>query len=79
MSKLNGKKEKILGIDLDPSDRLDMKTDKEGYPSCTIDNKKCTPTDYLDLQQENADRHFRGQKSKSLGSFSGWTPPIKNK
>ena len=40
MSKFNGKKEKILGIDLDPDDRLDMKTDKEGYPTCTIDNKK---------------------------------------
>ena len=72
MSTVNGKKEKILGVDLDPDDRLKMKTDKEGYPSCTIDNKKCTTLDYLDATQENADRHFKGKKSKSFGYFGGW-------
>ena len=71
MSKVNGEKEKIFGIDLDPSDRLDMKTDAEGYPICTLDGKHCTTDDYLDLTQENAGRHFGGKKSKSLGFFSG--------
>ena len=79
MSTVNGKKEKVLGLDLDPEDRLKMTTDKEGYPTCTIDNKKCTTDDYLDLQQENAERHYRGKKAKSFGFFSGWRPPENNK
>jgi len=71
MSKLNGKKEKVFGIDLDPTDRLEMKTDSEGYPSCTLDGKHCTTEDYLDLTQENAERHKKGKQSKELGFFSG--------
>tara|TARA_Y100001938_G_C7983652_1_gene375712 strand:- start:455 stop:724 length:270 start_codon:yes stop_codon:yes gene_type:complete len=72
MALVDGKKEKILGIDLDPEDRLKMNTDKEGYPSCTIDNKKCSTSDYLDAAQENAERHFKGKKSKSFGYFGGF-------
>ena len=72
MSTVNGKKEKILGVDLDPNDRLKMTTDKEGYPSCTIDNKKCSAMDYLDATQENAERHYKGKKSRSLGLFGGF-------
>tara|TARA_R100000781_G_C4025304_1_gene108627 strand:+ start:352 stop:600 length:249 start_codon:yes stop_codon:yes gene_type:complete len=73
MSTVDGKKEKILGMDLDPDDRLKMTTDKEGYPSCTIDNKKCDVMDYLDASQENAERHFKGKKARSIGMFSGIT------
>ena len=72
MSIVNGKKEKILGLDLDPEDRLKMTTDNEGYPSCTIDNKKCSAMDYLDATQENAERHYKGKKSKGLGLFGGF-------
>ena len=72
MSTVDGKKEKVLGVDLDPEDRLKMVTDKEGYPNCTIDNKKCTAMDYLDATQENAERNFKGKKAKSMGVFSGW-------
>ena len=72
MSIVNGKKEKILGLDLDPEDRLKMTTDKEGYPSCTIDNKKCSTMDYVDATQENAERHYKGKKSKSVGYFGGF-------
>tara|TARA_R110002074_G_scaffold161376_1_gene319097 strand:+ start:688 stop:927 length:240 start_codon:yes stop_codon:yes gene_type:complete len=72
MSTVNGKKEKVLGIDLDPTDTLKMKTDKEGYPQCTYRNKKCSTIDYLDATQENAERHHRGKSSNSMGSFSGF-------
>ena len=72
MSTVDGKKEKVLGVDLDPEDRLKMVTDKEGYPSCTIDNKECSPMDYLDATQENAERHYKGKKARSMGVFSGW-------
>ena len=71
MSRLNGKKEKLFGVDLDPKDRLEMKTDAEGYPSCKLDGKHCTTEDYLDLTQENAERHKRGKTSKDFGFFSG--------
>ena len=74
MSTVDGKKEKILGLDLDPDDRLKMTTDKEGYPSCTIDNKKCSTLDYLDATQTNAERHHKGKKAKSVGFFGGFGP-----
>ena len=72
MSTVNGKKEKVFGLDLDPKDRLKMKTDKEGYPSCTINNKACSTTDYLDATQENAERHYKGKKAKFVGFYSGF-------
>ena len=72
MSLVNGKKEKMLGIDLDPTDTLRMETDKEGYPSCTYRNKKCTTVDYLDATQENAERHYKGKPSNSFGIFAGF-------
>lgn len=72
MSTVNGKKEKILGIDLDPTDTLKMTTDKEGYPECTYKNKKCSTMDYLDATQENAERHYKGKKSNTFGTFSGF-------
>ena len=79
MSTVNGKKERVLGIDLDPNDRLKMTTDKEGFPSCTIDNKKCSSLDYLDATQENAERHKRGRKATSFGYFGGWGEGTLNK
>ena len=79
MAVVNGKKEKILGIDLDPEDRLKMVTDKEGYPSCTIDNKYCTTEDYLEATKDNADRHLKGKKAKSFGMFSGFGKGTLNK
>tara|TARA_R100001163_G_C5062204_1_gene199199 strand:- start:1941 stop:2198 length:258 start_codon:yes stop_codon:yes gene_type:complete len=72
MSTVNGKKEKVMGVDLDPENRLEMKTDAEGYPSCKLDGKYCTTTDYLDLTQENAERYNKGKKSKSFGFFGGF-------
>ena len=72
MSTVNGKKEKILGLDLDPDDSLKMTTDKEGYPSCTINNKKCSTMEYIDANQENAERHYKGKSSKSIGIFGGF-------
>ena len=72
MSTVNGKKEKVLGLDLDPNDRLKMTTDKEGYPKCTIDNKKSSSLDYLDATQENAERHSKGVKARSFGFFGGY-------
>ena len=79
MSTVNGKKEKILGIDLDPTDRLKMTTDAEGYPSCTIGGKSCTTEDYLEATKDNADRHFRGQKSRTIGFFGGFGEGTLNK
>ena len=72
MSKVDGKKEKVLGLDLDPNDHLNMVTDKEGYPTCTYKNKHCTTEDYLDKTQENAERHYKGKKSNNIGVFSGF-------
>ena len=79
MSKVDGKKEKVLGIDLDPGDHLNMTTDKEGYPNCTYKNKPCTTEDYLDKSQENAERHFKGKKSNNIGVFSGFGEGTLNK
>ena len=39
---------------------------------CTIDNKKCSTEDYLDATQENAERHFKGKKARSVGFFGGF-------
>ena len=72
MSTVNGKKEKVLGIDLDPSDKLKMVTDVEGYPTCSYKNKPCTTEDYLHATQANAERHYKGKGSNSIGSFSGY-------
>jgi len=72
MSRVDGKKEKVLGIDLDPSDKLKMVTDKEGYPTCSYNNKPCSTLDYLDATQENAERHFKGKQSNTVGSFNGF-------
>ena len=79
MSTVNGKKEKVLGIDLDPEDRLKMPTDQEGFPTCKIDDKKCSTLDYLDATQENAERHKTGKKAKSFGYFGGFGPGTLNK
>ena len=72
MSKVDGKKEKVFGIDLDPADHLNMTTDREGYPNCTYKDKFCTTEDYLDKSQENAERHFKDKKSNNTGVFSGF-------
>ena len=72
MSTINGKREKVLGIDLDPHDTLKMTTDKEGYPSCTYKNKPCSTEDYLHATQTNAERHYKGKDSNAIGSFSGF-------
>lgn len=72
MSIVNGKKEKVLGMDLDPRDTLKMVTDKEGYPSCTYKNKPCSTEDYLDATQANAERHKKGKHSDNIGLFGGF-------
>ena len=79
MSTVDGKKEKVMGIDLDPTDELKMTTDVEGYPDCTYKNKPCSTEDYLDKTQENADRHFKGKSSNNIGTFSGWGKGTLNK
>ena len=79
MSTVNGKKEKVLGIDLDPSDTLKMITDKEGYPSCTYKNKPCSTEDYLHATQTNAERHYKGKGSNTIGVFGGFGKGTLNK
>lgn len=79
MSLLDGKKEKVLGIDLDPTDELKMNTDAEGFPTCTYKNKPCSTMDYLDKTQENAERHSKGKSSNNIGTFSGWGKGTLNK
>lgn len=71
MSTVNGKKEKVFGLDLDPTDRLSMTTDEEGYPTCKLDNKPCSTEDYLELQKDNATRHSLGKPSRTFGFFTG--------
>ena len=72
MSTVNGKKERVLGIDLDPRDTLKMITDEEGYPSCTYKNKPCSTEDYLHATQTNAERHYKGKEPKTISLFSGF-------
>tara|TARA_Y100001938_G_C7724188_1_gene251473 strand:+ start:202 stop:453 length:252 start_codon:yes stop_codon:yes gene_type:complete len=72
MATVNGKKEKIFGMDFDPNDRIKMTTDKEGYPDVTIDGKKATPFDHIDAIQENVERHNKGKSARSMPMFSGF-------
>jgi len=71
---INGKKEKIFGIDHDPDDRLKMTTDHEGFPTTTRDGKHITPVDFVDATQENVERMNQGKKPKSFKLFSGIGP-----
>ena len=72
MATINGKKEKLFGMDFDPDDRIKMKTNHEGYPSVTIDNKPATPIDHVDAIQENVERHNKGKSARSMPIFSGF-------
>ena len=74
MAIVNGKKEKIFGIDHDPEDRLKMTSDKEGYPITTRDGKHITATDFVDATQENVEKLNRGKKPSSVRLFSGFGP-----
>ena len=71
---VDGKKDKVFGVDHDPSDRLKMTTDKEGYPIATRDGKPISAVDFVDQTQENVERIARGKKPSSLGVFSGFGP-----
>ena len=74
MAIVNGKKEKIFGIDHDPEDRLKMTSDKEGYPIATRDGKNITAIDFVDATQENVEKLNRGKKPSSVRLFSGFGP-----
>jgi len=71
---VNGKKEKIFGIDHDPEDRLKMTSDKEGYPIATRDGKNITAIDFVDATQENVEKLNKGKKPSSVRLFSGFGP-----
>ena len=74
MAIVNGKKEKIFGIDHDPEDRLKMTSDKEGYPIATRDGKNITAIDFVDATQENVEKLNKGKKPSSVRLFSGFGP-----
>lgn len=74
MATVNGKKDKVFGVDHDPSDRLKMTTDKEGYPITTRDGKSISAVDFVDQTQENVERIVKGKKPSSIGVFSGFGP-----
>ena len=83
MATVNGKKEKLFGMDFDPQDRIKMTTNDEGFPSVTIDNKPASPIDHVDAIQENVERHNKGKTARSMSMFSGFgegtlTKPYKN-
>ena len=79
MATVNGKKEKIFGMDFDPQDRIKMTTNHEGYPSVTIDDKPATPLDHVDAIQENVERHNKGKSARSMAMFSGFGKGILKK
>ena len=74
MAIVNGKKEKVFGVDHDPEDRLKMTSDKEGYPIATRDGKNITAIDFVDATQENVEKLNRGKKPSSVRLFSGFGP-----
>ena len=74
MAIVNGKKEKIFGVDHDPEDRLKMTSDKEGYPIATRDGKNITAIDFVDATQENVEKMNKGKKPSSVRLFSGFGP-----
>jgi len=74
MARVDGKKEKIFGIDHDPEDRLKMTTDQDGYATATRDGKSITTVDFVDQTQENCERIAKGKKPNSVGYFSGIGP-----
>ena len=74
MAIVNGKKEKVFGVDHDPEDRLKMTSDKEGYPIATRDGKHITAIDFVDATQENVEKLNKGKKPSSVRLFSGFGP-----
>ena len=74
MAIVNGKKEKIFGVDHDPEDRLKMTSAKEGYPIATRDGKNITAIDFVDATQENVEKLNKGKKPSSVRLFSGFGP-----
>ena len=72
MATINGKKDKVFGVDHDPDDRLKMTTDRDGYPITTRDGKHITAIDFVDATQENVERLNRGKKPRSMMLFSGF-------
>ena len=72
MATVNGKKEKIFGVDFDPQDRIKMTTNHEGFPSVTIGGKPASPIDHVDAIQENVERYNKGKAAKSMSMFTGF-------
>jgi hypothetical protein len=68
---VDGKKDTIAGVDVDPNDDIVVKTDSEGQPDVEIYGSKADRMDMVDLMEERYDRSTRGLKPPAKKYFSG--------
>lgn len=68
---IDGKKEKIAGIDADPNDDCKVKLDKEGMPTVSIYDQPATRMDMVDFMEERYDNHIKGKSLTPKRYFSG--------
>jgi|TARA_Y100000310_G_scaffold329650_1_gene399895 hypothetical protein len=69
--KVDGKKDIIAGVDVDPCDDVIVRTDAEGQPDVSIYGSPASRMDMVDLMEERYDRRSRGLSNNRMGYFSG--------
>ena len=70
----NKKHSKILGVDLDPANDMDIKPQPDGDVKVRYRNGTMTYDECLDEMEERATNHSQGKpiKKGSIGYFSGF-------
>tara|TARA_R100000808_G_scaffold19505_1_gene42316 strand:+ start:4050 stop:4298 length:249 start_codon:yes stop_codon:yes gene_type:complete len=69
--KVDGKKDTIAGVDVDPHDDIMVKTDSEGQPEVSIYGSPASRLDMVDEMEARYDRRNRGLSTTHFGYFSG--------
>ena len=78
---VNKKHSKLLGVDLDSKDEMELKPRQDGDVDVRYKNGKMSYDEYIDEMESRATRHSEGKSltSNSIGCFSGFGEGTLNK
>ena len=68
------KHSKLLGVDYDPNNDMELNPKKDGDVDVKYKNGKMTFDEYIDEVESRVTRHSEGKTltSSCIGNFSGW-------
>ena len=74
MDIVNKKHSKLLGVDYDPDNDMELNPKKDGDVDVKYKSGKMTYDEYIDEMESRTTRHSEGKTltSSSLGLFAGW-------